>query len=462
LELGALGIIILIIVFGAGLALFIIFLVKSIFLPQQISHVADGIKQGRYGQAIKVAKQIITKEPRNIEAHYLLGQAYEHDGKAELALMEYKIVNNISDFRGYCQETPFRKTVAKLYEQFDFPEEALKEYLMLMQLEPENPEIYHHAGVLFEGREKYRQAAHYFKKAIDLDPGHSDAHFHLGILLYGAKRFTDAQAIFVKAIKLDPDNVKINFYLGKIQKQVKDYPGAIAYFDKSQKDPEYKIKSIVEKGLCYMTSGNMDKAKTELERAVKLGEEVASLKSDKKDRLFARYYLAYCFENNRQIDQAIEQWEKIYSEEPGFKDVAEKLSRYQDLRSDDLVKDFMTVSVEQFQEICRAVTDTLGFNVNDVSQIPNGCQIIAVEKDSGQWRNTRKMPRLIRFVRIADNIEVQVVRDFLEDMKKMSVNRGMIISSALFSRTSQEFAESRPIELVGRDQLQELLSKSSI
>lgn len=456
------GLIILIIVFGAGLALFIFFLVKSIFLPQQISHIADGIKQGRYGQAIKIAKNIIAKEPRNIEAHYLLGQAYEHDGKTELALMEYKIVNNISDFKGYCQEIPFRKAVAKLYEQFDFPEEALKEYLMLMQLEPENPEIYYKAGVLFEEREKYRQAGHYFKKAIDLDPGHSNAHFHLGILLYGAKRFTDAQSIFNKAIKLDPDNHKINFYLGKIQKQVKDFAGAITYFEKSQKDPEYKIKSIVEKGLCYITSGNIDKARTELERAVKLGEDSSSLKTDKRDRLFARYYLAYCFENSRQIDQAIEQWEKIYSEEAGFRDVAEKLSRYQDLRSDDFVKDYMTVSSDRFQEMCRAVTDTLGFNTNDISPVTNGCQIIAVEKDSGQWRNTRKMPRLIRFLRIADNIEVQMVRDFLEEMKKMSVNRGMIISSALFSRTAQEFSESRPIELLGRDQLQELLSKSDL
>ncbi len=51
-----------------------------------------------------MAKQILAKEPRNSEAHYLLAKAYRNDGKAELALMEMKNVNNLNDFQGYCKE----------------------------------------------------------------------------------------------------------------------------------------------------------------------------------------------------------------------------------------------------------------------------------------------------------------------------------------------------------------------
>jgi hypothetical protein len=100
--------------------------------------------------------------------------------------------------------------------------------------------------------------------------------------------------------------------------------------------------------------------------------------------------------------------------------------------------------------------------VRDVSELPNGCDIIAVEGDSAKWLNARKMPRLIRLLRVPDLVDEPMVRVLLEDMKKLNLTRAAIVTSSGFSRTALDFANSRPIDLYSKDQLQEILDKVDI
>src|SRR5690606_23913503 len=129
---------------------------------------------------------------------------------------------------------------------------------------------------------------------------------------------------------------------------------------------------------------------------------------------YARYFLAMCFEKNRELDRAIEQWEKIYAKKPNFRDVAEKLSQYQEFRTDDKMKDYLTSGQNEFIEICKAlVTQGLSLLVKDYNEIPNGCDIIAIEGDQAKWRNVKKLPRLLRFYRMPELIDEATVRAVL-------------------------------------------------
>lgn len=450
-------VLILIILFGVGFSVFVFFIIRTLTAPKKVASLADLVGANKNAQAIRMAKQILAKEPRSSEAHYLLARAYKNDGKAELALMEMKTVNSLNDFRGYCKEHEFRQHIAELYQQFNFPEEALKEYLLLIKMEPYNGEYYFRCGQLFEQRNKGPQAAQYYKKAIDLDPRNSDAHFSLGTLLYKGKRFNDAKLILQKALKLRPDNYRAHFYLGRMNKDAQNFTAAIQSFEQAQKDSEFKIKSLIERGICYIAVKNYDKAAGELERAIKLTSE----KPD-DTTLFARYYLAMCHEKKRDIDRAIEQWEIIYSKKQSFKDVAEKLSQFQELREDDRMKDYLTSSNETFLQLCHDVVEAMNLSISDQTLIKMGCQVLAVEKSEGQWRNTKKLPHLVNFYRITENMDQNQVREFHEQMQKMKASRGVMVSSSLFTRAAQEFVESRPIELMGKDKLQKLLEKADM
>ncbi len=441
------------IILGSAIIVVIVFLAKSVFTPKRIASLADYVKQGKNAAAVRLAKQLLQKDSRNGELHYLLGKAYLNDDKPELALMELKTVNQIGQFGGHLPEAEFRKTIAKLYRRFGQTEEALKEYLVLMKLEPNEADHYFESGQLFEDREKTDRAIEFYRKAIEIDERHSASHFRLGYLLYRGKHSVEAKQELETAIKYGPENYKAHYYLGRILKENRDYVAALVSFEKAQRDQSFKVKALVERGSCYMSLNSLDKAVTELERALRLVEQQTSAEA-----LYARYFLSLCYEKMRKFENAIEQWEAIYAKKPSFRDVAEKLSQYQDLRSDDKMKDFLTAGYDEFAQMCNSIVEALELTPRDTKSIPNGCEIIAVEAES-KFRNTRKMPRIVRVLRLPEVIDQSTIRALHEDMKKMNVMRGMIIASTRFSRSATEFAETRPIELIDKDKLQKLLKK---
>jgi tetratricopeptide (TPR) repeat protein len=449
---------IVIVILGGGIGILSFFVIKSLFGPRQISAVMQLVKQGKTQAAAKACRAMIARDPRHAEAHYYLGLCLLAESKPELALMEFKTVNQIGRFGPEVPEIEFRSRISELYERFGQLEEALKEQLLLTKLDPDKSKHYYECGRLFAARSRGDMAMNYLRKAIELDPRNGKAHYELGILLYKEKKSLEAKEAIETALRCDPSNIQAFYYLGKLMKDARDFTGALLAFEKAQREPEFKVKALVERGGCYMSMNSYDKAIAELERAVKSAQDDSS-----SEALYGRYFLAMCYEKNRDLDRAIEQWEKIYAKKPGFRDVAEKLSHYQEFRTDDKMKDYLTCAKPEFIELCKSVTSNgMSFTVRDVTEIQDGVDIIAVENDSAKWRNTRKLPRLIRFLRVPDLIDEGKLRELLEAMKKLNVVRGVIITSSAFTRAAQEYAESRPLELYNKDKLQELLVKSPL
>jgi len=443
-----------ILILGTGVAVLLVFLVKSFLVPQKIAGIEKLVGTGKYGAAIKQARGMITRNPRDTEARYLLGRAYLADGKAELALMEFKKVDETAIFSKTIPESDFRKTIAQLYLKYNQPEEALKEYLLLIKIEPFQAENYYNAAYLFEQRDNGEQALTYYRKAVETDPKHAAAHAALGLLLFKNKQMADARVEISIALKLDPKNAKAQYYQGRLLRESHDYANALAAFEKVLRDPDLKQKALVERGCCYLEANSTEKAIVEFDRAIKASKDDAS-----NDTLHARYFLASCYEKQRDIDQAIGQWEKIFTKKRSFRDVGEKLSQYQELRSNDHMKEYLTAGKEDFVNICKAVTNVgLELAVRDMAETKFGCSLIAVENDAEKWRNVRKMPRLILFYRDPQLIEDAFLRTLQEDMKKQSIIRGIVITSSGFTRPALEFAESRPLELIGKEKLETMLA----
>lgn len=446
------GFIVLIIVLGASVVAFTVLVLRSLTMPKRVSTIDTLLKQNKVSQAVRLAKKMADTSPRDAAVRHRLGLAYLQDGKSELALMEYRVVNEIGDFSQIPEES-FREQIADLYERFSQPEEALKEYLLLIKQSPENPSFLYRAGLLFESRNKTGQAAKYFKLTLDRDPKHANAHAHLGGLLYRAQKANVAREHLEQAVRFDSDNHLAHYQLGRIQKDGKDYNGALRSFERASKSPELKVKCLVERGGCFMSMNDYERAAPELERAIKLSKNPTA-----PEVLFARYFLGLAYERTRRIEDAVVQFEAIYSVNPGFKDVAERLSGYQDVRTDDRLKDYLTAGTQEFEKLCAAVVQQMKLLITKSERGPDGDSVYVVaEEDQSKWRNARKMPKMIRFFRSADAIDESTIRDLHEAMKRDNITRGIIVTSSGFARSAQQYAESRPIDLAGPKQLKKLL-----
>lgn len=436
----------------------LVFIIKNFATPRKIEGIQKLIKQGKYSSAIKLAKTMITKDPRDFKAHYYLGKAYLADNKPELALMEFKTVNQTAIFDQFFSEIEFRKQIAQLYFKFNQPEEALKEYLLLTKLEPNNAENFYNAGKIFEQRNKSEQALQYYKKTISLNKRHVKAHAALGLLLFKGKNYADARKEIDYAIRLSPETFSSYYYLGKILKESKDYSGAVNAFEKALRDPEFKQRALIERGACYLAVNSYEKAINEYDRAVR-----ASKDDSTQETLYARYFLASCYEKLRKIDQAIEQWEKIYSVNRSFKDVGAKLAEFKDIQTNDNMKEYLTSNNEQFMEICKKIAlENYNLGARNISPTKFGCKMIATIAKQESWMNVRQQVFLMLFFRESDLIEDTILRKAIEEMKSQNYFKCIICTSSGFTRTATAFAENRPLELVPKEKLEKLLEKVNI
>ena len=433
-----------------------IFIIKGFSSPKKVDSVKKLLKAGKNQAAAKLAKQIVTKDPNNYAVHYYLGKAYLADNRGELALMEFKTVNEHALFDSSLPEIPFRKEFAELLTKYNQNDAALREYLLLTKLDPATSDNYFNAGRLYEKTNRKDLALSVYKKCIALNPKNAKAHASLGYILFQAKQLGEAKKELDLANHLNPEEYSCNYYLRKLLKDAKDFGAAVKAFDKAQRDSEFKQKALIERSTCYMMANRLDNAVIDLQRAIELDKD-----GTKNDTLYARYFLAACHEKSRKIEKAIEQWELIYKVNRAFRDVSSKLSEYKDLQSNDRLKDYLTSSDQEFLEICKSVLKPLKLNSVQADSKKFGVQILATEAKDGDWMNMRKQTFLLRFYRDVEPLEDTPVREALDHAKASNCTKAYIFASAGFTRTASGFAENRPIELIGKEKLQQILDAAS-
>lgn len=445
----------------AALAAFIagllIFIVKSLLAPKRAENILKLIKQKKLSAAEKSAKRILAKDPKNYLVHYYLGKVYVAENRAELALMEYKTVNENAVFGDDIAEVPFRKDIASLYLKFNQEENALREFLLLTKIDPKNADAYYNAGKIYEKQNRTDAALSMFRKTAALDKRHAEAHASLALLLANEKQFAEAKKEIDLALSLNPEAYGNYYYLGKILKENKNYADAVKAFEKAQRSSEYRERSLIERGVCLMLAGRPDSALIDFARAIE--QDKAGVK---QETLHARYCMASCFETMRRIDKAIEQWEIICKKNHAFRDVTAKLEKYKDVRTNDALKDYLTCPSGDFTALCEKIAqNALSFTVRRSDAVKWGCQIVASDR-GGDWMNGRKQSYLLRFYRTSEALEDSVVRQALDDLKGANCSRAYIFSSADFSRSARAFSENRQVELIGKEQLEQVLKKSGI
>ena len=450
------GTIVIIIILVVVVALLSLLIIKNFISPKKIEAIPRLLKQGKTQNAIKIAKQLIAKDQKNYIAHYYLGKAYLKENRTELAVIEYKTVNENALFGEGINELTFRSEYSQLLLKYKQQNEALKNFLLLTKLDPQNAENFYQVGCIYEQQNRYDLALGFMQKCAMIDKKHAKAHAEIGLMLYRTKQFNEAKKEIDMAIKLSPETYTSYYYLGKILKDAKDLQGAIKAFEKAQRDPDLKQKAIIEHGSCFMIAGRIDNALVDFQRAIELDKD-----NSQAETLYARYFLAACYEKSRKIDKAIEQWEAIYKRNKTFRDVSAKLSEYKDLQANDYLKDYLTCSNEEFSAICKnAVVKGLGLQVVSCDQKKWGCQITGVNKSDESWMSVRKQVVFMRFYRDPEPIEEAQIHESLDTMKSLSSVKSYLFSSSGFNTAAKRFAENRPVELIEKQKLEALISKA--
>jgi tetratricopeptide (TPR) repeat protein len=119
-----------------------------------------------------------------------------------------------------------------------------------------------------------------------------------------------------------PNDHEARYKLGGLLLELGQTDSAIGQFQQAQKGPQVRVASLVGLGRCFKAKKLFDLAIAQLTTAKK---ELAQMDDTKKDVI---YELGLCFELMGKADAAIGEFKEIYSEDIGFRDVADKINAF--------------------------------------------------------------------------------------------------------------------------------------
>ena len=429
------------------IGLFLFYIFRSYFAPKKLEELAEMISMGHYGPAIRKLNSIIEQNERDIQARFLLGEAYYLQKKYPQAVIEYKKILKIGRFTGKLREETVRSKLADLYLKFNSLDDAKNEFLILTKLEPMNAENFYQVGLLFKNAGMVDKAVHYFKQASKINPAHENALLHNGIMTYQQGNLPDAKKALSQAVQLNPNLYEGHYYLGLCLKNQKDYDWSIKEFNMALREPKLKAKSHLSKGLVHFEREEFQEAAQEFEHGLGHSQAKSSIE------LNLRYFLGLAAERMRDLHTAITSWELIHDINPRYKDVPEKLKIYADFRTEDSIKDFMIAATTMFEDICKKLIGALGLNLLEM-QVESDIEVRAMATESeAKWRNSKVSNRLIYIFRTTDPITEKVLRSMHEEMRKRSATKGICMSTSSFTPQADIFSLSRPIELIDKTKM---------
>lgn len=122
------------------------------------------------------------------------------------------------------------------------------------------------------------------------------------------------------AEQLSEEDADTHFNLGIAYKEMGLLPEAIREFQISSRDDAFFVESCSMIGVCYVEQGMPDRASEWYQKALVAPELEASA------RMALRYDLAAALESAGEHDQAADLFAELLAADPGYRDVAERLS----------------------------------------------------------------------------------------------------------------------------------------
>ena len=262
---------------------------------------AEYLKQGMISESLSQAEEAVSKDPKNIDAHLLLGGLYSSMKLYPKAMDQYQTVMKIEP-----NNTEAPLYIGALYSEQKQSDKAVKYFESLLK----NPEYttpylahYYIGRVRMEQPEaKYQKAAEEsFKKAMKLKPEFADSVLSLGAMYTKQKNEAKAMALYRTYQKENTPSPKIADVLAQTYIEQGKYDLAYEQLEVLEQNSDEPLNIKMKMALILIEQKRYDVAVDKLEQILKDAPE-----SDK-----IRFYLAAVYEETRQSEKAVREFKKI-------------------------------------------------------------------------------------------------------------------------------------------------------
>ena len=306
---------------------------------------------GKPAEALKMADEILKTKPADADAQNLMRKA---SIAQTVSKGNWEGQGSYRDKLKDEAQSISLEQAAKVVNSADMAQRLLDEALARVAKEPANLNHYRSVAQAYRQMQNLDEALVWVRKARQQPAGAADAALekqetelatsviekHMKAAeaaVAAAPHDAAAQAKMVAAraeladfklteakryVERYPNDYAARYTLGTLLLASGQMDAAIGQFQQSQKGPQVRVASLVGMGRCFKAKKLFDLAVAQFTTAK---GDLAQMDETKKDVI---YELGTCLEQMGKSDAAIAEFKIIYSEDIGFRDVAEKINAF--------------------------------------------------------------------------------------------------------------------------------------
>ena len=166
-----------------------------------------------------------------------------------------------------------RRQLAALLLDNDYNEEALKQFLYLANIYPDNPDSYYNLGIAYEKTKNFKLAKSAYEQAIAKNPDDADYYYNLGMVCLETEDYDDAIENFSVVLASDENDSNTYFNLGVCFFNTENYTEALENFSKT-------VELNPQDYYAHFYLGNIFKEIGQLELAMQEFQAVVAIRPD--------------------------------------------------------------------------------------------------------------------------------------------------------------------------------------
>jgi tetratricopeptide (TPR) repeat protein len=404
---------------------------------------------------MKDAEKRLAQNPRDPDALLTMGDIYFQEEAWDRAYKTYEILVELADQSPRIDEFEVNFRCALSALKLNLPDIAYKGFSAAHLVRQDNFEVNYNLGFLEFQKKNYEKAIQLLQKARHQDPESAPVLRYLGHAFFRIKKPKEAMTFIRKAIDLAPDDKESLYTLAECYYEANQTEQALRIFNHLRADPVMGPESCLIAGTIHSEARQYENAIQDFE----IGLKHQNIKPETLTEL--RYRLATACLKQNDMGRALELLKLVQMENPGYKDVAILISKYQELNANRNLQIYLMAPSADFVALCRKIVMTYypkaKIKITNITVNKSDWADILAEVDTPKWSDVI----MFRFIRTQGTVGELVVRDFHSHLKEVKAGKGICVTVGNFTEEARHYTENRLIDLIEKDRLNAMLNSAN-
>nr|WP_294840869.1 tetratricopeptide repeat protein [uncultured Methylotenera sp.] len=233
-------------------------------------------RAGQLAEAESLYRQVLAAQPKQADAHHMLGLVYYQTNRNALAVAQLELALAINP-----KEVDYLNHYGLALRAAGNTEASIKSFQQAILLQPKDLDVQLNLGNTLLAADRFEEAAGYYRRVLRVKPREDDiraALCHclssLGNQAHALGNFTQAEACFQEALQFTPQDATLLYNLGNAQRELgKPNEAAKQYQRALQLNPN-DADTHNNLGNVQRELGQLDLAVTSYETALKLNPKL--------------------------------------------------------------------------------------------------------------------------------------------------------------------------------------------